>query len=109
MAFLLCINYVQCNANVTSSINKIEQLENKLFELYTLAELAYNKHFEKIVEDKENLYPLGWYERNNYKLKIEIITEAIKNNILIEDTQKYQELIKCVKNVYFKGQKNQFY
>ena len=33
VAFLLCINYVQCNANVTSSINKIEQLENKLFEL----------------------------------------------------------------------------
>lgn len=81
--------------------------EEKLLELYTLAELAYNKHFENRVEDKEFLYPEGWYERKNYRLKIEIITEAIKNNVLIENIPKYQEIIEGVKNVYFKGQKNQ--
>jgi len=81
--------------------------EEKLLELYTLAELAYNKHFENMVEDKEYLYPEGWYERKNYILKIEIITEAIKNNVLIENTTKYQETIEGVKNIYFKGQKNQ--
>lgn len=81
--------------------------EEKLYELYTLAELAYNKHFENRVENKEYLYPEGWYERKNYRLKIEIITEAIKNNVLIEYTPRYLETIEGVVNTLIKGQKNQ--
>ena len=43
-------------------------MENKLFELYTLAELSYQKHFKNIY-NKEDLYPIGWYENKNYKEK----------------------------------------
>ena len=82
-------------------MQKIE--EEKLLELYTLAEIAYNNHFQNAIDNKDYLYPEGWYENQNYKLKLEIITEAIKNNILIENTTKYQESIECVKSMLIKG------
>lgn len=74
----------------------------KLLELYTLAEITYIKHFENKIENKEYLFPENWYENKNYKLKIEIITEAIKKNILIEYTQKYQDIIEGVKRTLVK-------
>lgn len=85
--------------------NTIELPDNKLFKLYTLAELAYQNHFEKFNYDKEYLYPEGWYENTNYKEKIEIITESIKNNTLIENTVMYQNSIEGVKRLLVKEQK----
>ncbi len=76
-------------------MNKLD--ENKLFELYTLAEISYQNHFKEFYRDIDLLYPDGWYEKKNYKEKIEILTEAIKNNQLIVNTSKYQAMIECVK------------
>jgi len=82
-------------------------MENdKLFQLYTLAELAYKKHFEKNIDNTEYLFPENWYESKNYKLKIEITTEAIKENNLIEDTKKYQEIIERVQKRLIKENNN---
>ena len=88
-----------------SNINELD--ENKLFELYTLAELAYQKYIREIIDNKQELFPEGCYKNKNYKLKIEILTEAIKNNVLIENTTKYVEIIEEVGSVLVKGQKNQ--
>ena len=52
---------------------ELNDKDDKLFELYTLAELAYQNHFRNIVKD-EDLFPPKWYEKNNYRKKIEIIT-----------------------------------
>lgn len=76
---------------------------NKLFDLYTLATLSYEKHFKDRVENIEELYPEDWHEKKNYKLKIEIITQAIKENKLISDTSKYQSSIEGVKNLIIKN------
>ena len=56
------------------------------FNLYLIAELTYTKKYE----NRNNLFPTDWYSRKNYKLKAEIIAEAIKKNIKIEDTNLYQ-------------------
>ena len=72
--------------------------EDKLFELYTLSELSYQNHFKNIVNDVDDLYPVGWYEKKNYKEKIEIIYEAIETNTLIVNTKKYQNIIERVEN-----------
>ena len=34
-------------------------MNDKLFELYTLAELSYKKHFNNLNDDE--LFPSGWY------------------------------------------------
>ncbi len=65
--------------------------EDKLFELYTLAELSYKKQFNTTKE--EDLFPIGWYENKDYKSKIAIITEAIKTNTLIVNTPSYLNII----------------
>lgn len=72
------------------------QSEDKLFELYTLAELSYQNHFKSITDNVDNLYPTDWYARKNYKEKIEIIAEAIKTNTLIINTPSYQSTIERV-------------
>lgn len=77
--------------------------ESKLFKLYTLAELVYIKNVSLIVNnDIENIFPKMWYQINDYKLKIEIISEAIKNNILIQNTIGYQNYIKINQKRYIK-------
>ena len=73
---------------------ELNDKDDKLFELYTLAELAYQNHFRNIVKD-EDLFPPKWYEKNNYRKKIEIITEAIKTNTLIVNTETYLDFISC--------------
>lgn len=70
--------------------------EDKLFELYTLAELSYQNHFKSITDNIDNLYPSDWYARKNYKEKIQIIAEAIKTNNLIINTLSYQSTIQVV-------------
>lgn len=70
-------------------------MNDKLFELYTLAELKYKKHFN-YVNDSE-LFPSNWYGNKNYQKKIEIICEAIKTNTLIVNTKSYLDIIEGVK------------
>ena len=65
------------------------------YKLYVLAELSYKKAHPEIKED--DLFPLDWYSNNNYKLKTEIIAEAIKEKKLIEETSKYQGIIEGLK------------
>jgi hypothetical protein len=59
------------------------------YKLYVLAELNYKKSNPDVLE--ENLYPDDWFSINNYRLKNEIIAEAIRDKKLIKDTQKYQQ------------------
>ena len=59
------------------------------YKLYVLAELNYKKSNPGVLE--ENLYPDDWFSINNYRLKNEIIAEAIRDKKLIKDTQKYQQ------------------
>lgn len=56
------------------------------FNLYIIAELTYKKRHANI----ENLFPFNWYSSKNYRIKTEIIADALKNNIKIEDTNLYQ-------------------
>ena len=73
-----------------------EPINDKLFDLYTLADLTQQKQFKDMVNELDELYPIGWYEINNYKIKIEIISEAIKTNVLIENTKAYQKVVEGV-------------
>mgnify|MGYP003308594653 CR=1 FL=1 len=52
------------------------------YNLYVLAEIAYKKENENI--DEDNLFPIDWYSITNYKVKVEIIGEAIKEKKLIK-------------------------
>lgn len=71
--------------------------EDKLFELYTVAELSYKKKINTTKE--EDLFPIEWYENKDYKSKIAIITEAIKTNTLIVNTPSYSNIIEGVVKV----------
>lgn len=80
-------------------INSIQNVENnKMFELYTLVEIKYENYFKTTVDNIDELYPEGWYGIKDYQTKIEILAEAIKENVLILNTKKYQELIEGIKN-----------
>ena len=46
---------------------------------------------------EEELYPTDWFSINNYKLKSEIIAEAIKENVLVQDTKRYQSRQEYIK------------
>ena len=70
----------------------MDELEYKL---YVLAELNYKK--EHPDKKEEDLYPFDWFSINNYRLKNEIIAEALKNGKLIKDTQKYQMTLEDVR------------
>ena len=79
-------------------MSNINENDDKLFELYTLSELAYENQFKNFIVNKDALYPKDWYATKNYKEKIEIIAEAIKTNNLITNTSKYQNIIKNIRN-----------
>lgn len=62
---------------------------SEYYKLYVLAELSYvNRHKDMNIFD---LFPIDWYEIKDYDLKIKIIIDAIKNNILIKDSKLYKE------------------
>lgn len=65
------------------------------YKLYVLAELSYKKAHPETNE--ELLYPEGWYAINNYRLKNEIIAEALREKVLIKDTQRYQSAMEDVR------------
>ena len=70
-------------------------MNDKLFELYTLAELKYKRHFDNVNDNI--LFPSGWYCNKNYQKKIEIICEAIETNTLIVNTKSYLDITEGVK------------
>ena len=70
-------------------------MNDKLSELYTLAELKYKRHFDNVNDNI--LFPSGWYGNKNYQKKIEIICEAIKTNTLIVNTKSYLDITEGVK------------
>ena len=61
------------------------------YDLYVLAEINYQDN-NKLQTDKI-LFPEGWYSMNNYKLKTEILAQALENNLLIKDTPIYKEAL----------------
>ena len=65
------------------------------YNLYVLAEIAYKKENENI--DEDNLFPIDWYSITNYKVKVEIIGEAIKEKKLIKDTTLYKNRLEGVR------------
>ena len=58
-------------------------------DLYTIAVLRYKEANSGIKE--EILFPFDWNSNSNYHLKVEIIAEAIQNQVLIKDTKLYNE------------------
>ncbi len=69
--------------------------EEMIYNLYVLSETKYKKENENVSEDL--LYPDDWSLINDYKIKIEIIGEALTKKCLIKDTIKYMEISEGVK------------
>ena len=83
----------------------MNEIENKkLLELYTLAELSYEKHFNNV--NRDDLYPDGWFLSKDYKTKIEIIGNAIKLNTLIVNTPSYLKIVEGVDQKTIKKELN---
>ena len=59
--------------------------------LYILCETNYIKKNQN--KTKEEIFPINWYSISDYPKKIEILVEAIKDDVLIKDTNKYKEYI----------------
>ena len=66
------------------------------YRLYVLAELAYEQENEGKTD--EELFPIDWYSISNYQVKTEIIAQAIKNKILISETELYKSRVEGVRN-----------
>ena len=45
--------------------------------------------YRKINENKDDIFPLEWYNKKNYELKKQILKNCIQNNILIKDSEYY--------------------
>ena len=67
---------------------------NDDFKVYVLAELAYKKEHKEIDEDE--LFSLAWHSSKDYKLKTDIILEAIKNHKLITEVDDYYKVIEVI-------------
>ena len=59
-------------------------------EIYVMMEINYLKENGRSIDDSnDDLFPFDWYKIENYKLKTEILYEAIKKKIKIIDTDGY--------------------
>ena len=65
-------------------------VDNKDKQLYILAVLKYKKQHSNLTDDI--LFSKEWTLNDNYHLKTLIIAEAIKNNLLIEETSSYKKI-----------------
>ena len=65
---------------------------DKIFDSYVAYELLYETKMREKYKDVP-LFPDNWYAIRNYKSKIDILIDAIDNNVLIINTKKYKELI----------------
>jgi hypothetical protein len=66
------------------------------YNLYVLAEIAYKKAYKD--KEEHELFPADWYSISNYQAKTEIIAEALKNKILIAETNLYKSRIEGVRD-----------
>lgn len=63
--------------------------------LYIIMETNYLKEIGRnLTDDNSDIFPFNWYLSNNYKLKTEILYDAIKTKNKIVDLEKYQILLK---------------
>lgn len=61
-------------------------------DIYVMLEVNYLKELNKSIDDNnDDLFPFNWYRITNYKLKSEILFDAIKNKVKIIDTKKYKD------------------
>ena len=59
-------------------------------EIYVMMEINYLKENNRSIDDNnDDLFPFDWYRINNYKLKTDILYQAIKKKIKIIDTDGY--------------------
>lgn len=68
--------------------------EDLEYSLYVISEVTYQKEHKELSE--KALFPYDWYSITDYRLKLEIITEALNKNILIEDTILYKRKIQLI-------------
>lgn len=59
------------------------------FKLYVIAEMNYINKFTNYYEE---LFPDDWFTIKDYKLKIKILLNCIKNNMLIKDSELYIQI-----------------
>jgi hypothetical protein len=57
-------------------------------DLYVLAVMRYKEENPNI--DANLLFPQNWDSSDDYHLKVEIIANAIQNNVLISETELYR-------------------
>lgn len=58
-------------------------------ELYTIAVLRYKDENPNLSDD---MFSMEWNLCKDYPLKINIITEAIQNKVLVENTETYKKV-----------------
>ena len=68
--------------------------ENLEYDIYIVSEIKYQKDHKELSEAE--LFPFNWYSITNYKLKLEILTEALNKNILIKDTIRYKRKVQFI-------------
>ena len=66
-------------------------MPNDHFKLYVLAEMKYIKENQGL--NRNELFPLGWYEIKDYYFKTQVLIQALKENSMIKDTQLYNEQV----------------
>ena len=74
-------------------------MKDDIYKLYIMSELCYIKNHPEMNED--DLFPFDWYSIRNYRAKVEVLSEAIKEKILIKDTKKYSEIKEGVKDIVY--------
>ncbi len=61
------------------------------YDLYVMSEIAYKEKHS--LESDEVIFPNNWYSSKNYRVKTEIIGEALDKDKLIEETSGYKQAI----------------
>ena len=65
-----------------------------------MMEISYIEMFGRKVEDNNyDLYPSDWNMIEDYSKKTDILIEAVKDQVKIEDTVGYQDVIEGVKKI----------
>ena len=59
--------------------------------------LILQTQYHEINNDKDNIFPIDWYNIKEYDLKIKILRECIIHNILIKDCKLYNDFRKIAR------------
>ena len=69
--------------------------DNKL--ICTMLEVTYNKKMQHLTKkDIRELYPSGWFSIKDNNFKKNVLSEALKKNILIKNTELFKSRIEKV-------------